>query len=88
MASSYPNNSIIESQSINRSSFFNDNNYNYWRYKIVIYFKSINLNLQNIVVNGYIPSKKNYKEWNENKKKFATLDAKRLNILFGTINEK
>ena len=52
-----------------------------------MYLKSIDLDLWNIVVNGYTPSKKSYKEWNENEMNLATLDAKGLNTLFCTISE-
>ena len=88
MASSSSNISIVKGQSIYKPPLFDGNNYNYLRCRMLIYLKSINLDLWNIVVNGYTPSKKNYKEQNENEKKFATLDAKDLNILFCAINEE
>ena len=88
MALSSSNISIVEGQSINKLPFFDSNNYNYQRCRMVIYLKAINLDLWDIIVNEYTPNKKNYKEWNENEKKFATLDAKGLNILFCTINEE
>ena len=55
---------------------------------MVIYLKYVNFDLWNIFVNGYTYSKNIYKEWNENEKKFATLNAKELNILFCAINEE
>ena len=82
------NSSIIEGQSINRPLFFDSNNYNYWKCRMIIYLKYINLDLWNIVVNGYTPSKKNYKKWNDNEKKLATLDVNGLNTLFCAINEE
>ena len=87
MASYSSYTSIVEGQSINRLPFFDGNNYNYWKCRMIIDFKSINLDLWNIVVNGYTPSKKNYKEWNDNENKLATLDGKGLNTLFCAINE-
>ena len=54
---------------------------------MVIYLKSINLDLWNVVVNSYTPRKKNYKKCNENEKKLATLDAKGLNTLFCAISQ-
>ena len=88
MASFSSNTSIVEGQSINRPSFFDGNNYNYWKCRMVIYLKSINFDLWNVVVNDYTPSKKNYKEWNKDDKKLATLDVKGLNILLCAINEE
>ena len=55
---------------------------------MVIYLKSINYDLWDIVINGYTPGKKNYKDWNKNEKKLATLDVKSLNMLFCAINEE
>ena len=55
---------------------------------MVIYLKAINLDLWDIIVNEYTPNKKNYKEWNENEKNLATLDAKGLNILFCAVNQE
>ena len=52
-----------------------------------IYLKSINLDLQDIVVNGYTHSKKSNKNWNKNEMNLATLDAKGLNTIFCTISQ-
>ena len=51
MASS--NNNMVEGQSINRPPFFDGLNYNYWKCRMVIYLKSINFELWDIVVNGF-----------------------------------
>ena len=40
---------------------------------MIIYLKSINLDLWDIVVNGYTPSKKNYNEWNCDTQEFISL---------------
>ena len=81
------NTNIIEEQSIYRPSFFDRNRYNYWMCRMQVYLKSIDLDLWDIVVNGYTPSKNDYKKWNENEKKLATLDAKGLNTLFCAISQ-
>ena len=70
------NSNIIVGQSINRLSFFYSNNYNYWKCRMQIYLKSINLDLWDIIVNRYTPSKKSYKDWNKNEMNLATLDTK------------
>ena len=88
MASSSSNTSIIEGQSINRPPFFDGNNYNYWKCRMIIYLKSINYELWDIVVNGFTSTGKAFKEWNEEEKKIASLDAKGLNILFCDINQE
>ena len=54
---------------------------------MVIYLKSINLDLWNVIVNGYTHSKKHYKKWNENERNLTTLDVKGLNALFCVINK-
>ena len=81
------NNNIVEGQSIYRPPFFDGTNYNYWKCRMQIYLKSIGFNLRNIVINGYTPSKKDYKKWNENKINLATLDAKGFNTLFCAISQ-
>ena len=40
---------------------------------MIIYLKSINFDLWDIVVNGYISSKKNYNKWNDDEKKLANI---------------
>ena len=42
----------MEGQRINRPLFFDGNNYNYLKCRMIIYLKSINLDLWNIVVNA------------------------------------
>ena len=54
---------------------------------MIIYLKSINYELQDIVINRFIPSKNDFKEWNKEEKKIASLDTKSLNILFCAINQ-
>ena len=81
------NTNIVEGQSIYRPPVFDGNNYNYWICRMQIYLKSINLDLWDIVINRYTPSKKSYKEWNENEMNLATLDAKGLNTLFYAISQ-
>ena len=53
--------SFVEGQSIYKPPFFDGTNYNYWKCRMQIYIKSIDLDLWDIVVNGYTPTKKNYK---------------------------
>ena len=52
-----------------------------------IYLKFVDLDLWNIIINRYTPTKKNYKEWSENEMRLATLDVKGLNTLFCTITQ-
>ena len=86
MASS--SNTVIEGQSINRPSFFDEDNYNYWKCRIVIYLKSINYELWDIVINGFAQNQKSCKEWDEEEKRMASLDSKGLNILFCAVNQE
>ena len=81
-------NNVIEGQSINRSSFFDGNNYTYWKCRIIIYLKSMNFKLWVIIINGFSQSDKSYKEWSEEDERLATLDAKGRNILFCAINQE
>ena len=83
----YNNNNITESQSINRPPFFDGLNYNYWKVRMVIYLKSINFELWDIVINDYTIYNTSYKDWSEEEKKLAQLDAKELNILFCAVNQ-
>ena len=55
---------------------------------MIIYLKSINYELWDIVINGFTENKKSYREWNEDEKKKASLDAKGLNILFCAVNQE
>ena len=75
MASS-SNNNIIKGQSINRPPFFDGNNYSYWKCRLIIYLKSINIDIWDIVINGFTNNEKSYKEWNDEDKRLAQLDAK------------
>ena len=45
------NSNIVEEQIIYRPPFFYGNNYNYWKCRMQIYLKSINLDLWDIVIN-------------------------------------
>ena len=84
----YVNNNIAEGQNINRPPFFDGLNYNYWKVRMVIYLKSINFELWDIVINGYTSYNTSYKDWSEEEKKLAQLDAKGLNILFCAVNQE
>ena len=86
MASS--RNNIMEGQSINRLPFFDGLNYNYWKCRTIIYLKSINYELWDIVINGFAQNTKSYMDWNEEEKRTAQLDAKGLNILFCAVNQE
>ena len=81
-------NNIIDRQSINRPPFFYGNNYSYWKCRMIIYLKSINFELWDIVINGFTPNERSYKEWSEENKQLAQLDAKGLNILFYAVNQE
>ena len=84
MASS--SNNIIEGQSTNRPPFFDGNNYSYWKCRMIIYLKSINFELWDIVINGCTWNERSYKEWSDKDKRLAQLDAKGLNILICAVN--
>ena len=81
------NSSFVEGQSIHRPPFFDGINYNYWKCRMQVYLKSIDFDLWDIIINGYTPSKKDYKKWNVNEMKLATLDVKGLNTLFCAISQ-
>ena len=55
---------------------------------MIIYLKSINFELWDIVINGFTPNERSYKEWSEEDKHLAQLDAKDLNILFCAVNQE
>ena len=55
---------------------------------MVIYLKSINFELWDIIINGFTQNKRSYKEWSEVDKRLAQLDAKGLNILFCAVNQE
>ena len=84
----YNNNNITEGQSINRPPFFDGLNYNYWKVGMVIYLKSINFELWDVVINDYTSYNTSYRESSEEEKKLAQLDAKGLNILFCAVNQE
>ena len=55
---------------------------------MIIYLKSINFELWDIVINGFTPNGKAFKDWNEEEKRLASLVAMGLNILFCAINQE
>ena len=81
-------NNTIEGQSINRQLFFDGNNYTYWKCRMIIYLKSINFKLWDIIINGFPKNDKPYSEWSEEDKRLATLNAKGLNILVCAVNQE
>ena len=46
-------NNAIEGHSINKPPFFYGNNYTYWKCRMIIYLKSINFKLWDIIINGF-----------------------------------
>ena len=86
----YPNNSNLEGFSITKSYFFNGTNFNYQKIRMDCYLKSIDYDIQYIVMHGdMIPIKKvddrfvdkTYEDFGEKDKIMISKNSKAKNYL-------
>ena len=84
-----------EGQSINRPPLFNGINYTYQKVRMKIFIQVVDYDLWSIIVNGpHIPTHtinnlvtlKPERDWDENDKKLAQLNAKGMNILYCSLD--
>ncbi|KAL5562884.1 hypothetical protein UlMin_032631 [Ulmus minor] len=83
--------SMSEGNSTTRPPLFNDNNYGYWKVRMIIFLQSMEYELWEVIEKGpYIPMnkvegssvEKSKSEWNDTDKKQISINAKAMNILF------
>ena len=83
--------SHIEGQSTNRPSLFNDENYTFWKGRMKIFIQVTDYNIWTTIVNRpHIPTHiindiitlKCERDWDDNDKKVAQLNAKVINVLY------
>ena len=83
--------SMDEGQLCNRPSLFNEQNYTYWKARMHIFVQATDYEIWSIITIGpHYPTKtidgistlKPEREWNEQYKKLAQLNAKAMNVLY------
>ena len=78
---------LQEGFSVFRPPLFNGLDYTYWKTRMRVFLISLNLDLWNIVENGFqLPSKPMY-EWSDLEKKYFSLNAKAMNALFCALDK-
>ncbi|KAH9704323.1 hypothetical protein KPL70_011410 [Citrus sinensis] len=87
-----------EGQSTTRPSFFDGNDYPYWKTRMRIYLQALDYEIWEVVCDGpFMPLTKNEigedipkpsREWNELEKRKASLNSKAMNALFCALDKK
>ncbi|KAH9744000.1 hypothetical protein KPL70_003507 [Citrus sinensis] len=85
-------------QSTTRPPYFDGNDYPYWKIRMRIYLQALNYEIWEIVNDGpFMPLTKNEvgkdipkpsRDWNEFKKRKASLNSKAMNVLFCALDKK
>ena len=76
-----------EGFSIFRPPLFNGLDYTYWKTRMRVFLISMNLDLWNIVENGFQLPSKPMNEWSDLEKKYFSLNAKAMNALFCALDK-
>ena len=78
---------LQEGLSVVRPPFFNGLDYTYWKTRMRVFLISLNLDLWNIVENGFQLPSKPMNEWSDLEKKYFSLNAKAMNALFCALDK-
>ena len=78
---------LQEGFSVFRPPLFNGLDYTYWKTRMRVFLISMNLDLWNIVENGFQLPSKPMNEWSDLEKKYFSLNAKAMNALFCALNK-
>ena len=78
---------LQEGFSVFRPPFFNGLDYTYWKTRMRVFLISLNLDLWNIVENGFQLPSKPMNEWSDLEKKYFSLNAKAMNALFCALDK-
>ena len=76
-----------EGLSVVRLPLFNGLDYTYWKTRMRVFLISLNLDLWNIVENGFQLPSKPMNEWSDLEKKYFSLNAKAMNALFCALDK-
>ena len=76
-----------EGCSVFRPPFFNGLDYTYWKTRMRVFLISLNLDLWNIIENGFQLPSKPMNEWSVLEKKNFSLNAKAMNALFCALDK-
>ena len=76
-----------EGLSVVRPPLFNGLDYTYWKTRMRVFLISMNLDLWNIVENGFQLPSKPMNEWSDLEKKYFSLNAKAMNALFCALDK-
>ena len=77
-----------EGHSIICPPFFNGTDYTYWKTRMRVFLLSLDLNLWDIVENGFEMSSLPMNHWNDLKKKMFSLNSKAMNDLYCALDKK
>ena len=78
---------LQEGFSVFRPPFFNGLDYTYWKTRMRVFLISMNLDLWNIIENGFQLPSKPMNEWSDLEKKYFSLNAKAMNALFCALDK-
>ena len=76
-----------EGLSVFRPPLFNGLDYTYWKTRMRVFLISMNLDLWNIIENGFQLPSKPMNEWSDLEKKYFSLNAKAMNALFCALDK-
>ncbi|CAL9078878.1 unnamed protein product [Musa textilis] len=80
-------NGFQEGFSVFRPPFFNGSDYTYWKTRMRVFMLSMDLDLWNIIENGFQLPSKPTNEWSDLEKKSFSLNAKAMNALFCALDK-
>ncbi|CAL9113183.1 unnamed protein product [Musa textilis] len=80
-------NGFQEGFSVFHPPFFNGLDYTYWKTRMRVFLISLDLNLWNIVENGFQLSSKPTNEWSDLEKRLFSLNAKAMNALYCSLEK-
>ena len=76
-----------EGLSVVRPPLFNGLDYTYWKTRMRVFLISMNLDLWNIIENGFLLPSKPMNKWSDLEKKYFSLNAKAMNVLFCALDK-
>ncbi|CAL9113833.1 unnamed protein product [Musa textilis] len=80
-------NSFREGFLIVRPPFFDSSDYTYWKTRMRVFLISQDLDLWNVIENGFQLPSKSTNEWSDLKKRSFSLNAKAMNVLFYALDK-
>ncbi|KAE8658128.1 Hydroxycinnamoyl CoA shikimate/quinate hydroxycinnamoyltransferase [Hibiscus syriacus] len=72
----------MDSQPVNKPTFFNGANYTHWKSKMMFFIRAYNLGAWNSIMNDYSTPPGELDDWSNEEKKKYQLNAKAIHILF------